>query len=301
MAGLIPIVFIFGIIVLVGFASAAQVRRGRALDRLLTTGMQGCGVVLDVSSWGTRTIMGARRFEQRFITLDIEVPGQAPYMVRGQQLIPTALLRRVLPGATLQVRVDPGNPSNIALPTPGQIFAPGYAGMPGPMLPAMAQAAFGQTAGGWGVPTRAGAGPVALAQFGPAAAGAARPFAPQRRSAAGRLVLGGIIAAVAAGVAMFIASTADDAAHSGAHSPKAPRPTATPAAPAPTAPAPAATTTTTANAQAVCAAAAECCRLVTPGNNACALYEKGNMSADACRTAYETRKRQAAARGKKCR
>ena len=108
-----------------------------AYNRLLQKGLQARGIMLSVSRVGirqpgavtlnTRAGLTTLRFERRNVLVDVEIPGQAPYEVQTATLIPSRLVADVIPGATLELRVDPKNPRNIAvvglgvgLPAPAQ-------------------------------------------------------------------------------------------------------------------------------------------------------------------------------------
>ena len=108
---------------LVVFMIAAK--GGRAnYSTLLTRGISGRGILLAVSSVpvGQSVGFGLVKYQQRQVTIDIEVPGKPPYEISGTTLVPLNLVRDVLPGATVEVRVDPKNPTNIAIVGPGVGF-----------------------------------------------------------------------------------------------------------------------------------------------------------------------------------
>ena len=93
-------------------------------DRLVASGLPARGILLKVSATATRAgSAGVRRFERRAVLLDVELPGQAPYEVSLSPLIPTNLSRDVLPGATVELRVDRSDRSKIAIVGPGVALA----------------------------------------------------------------------------------------------------------------------------------------------------------------------------------
>lgn len=93
-------------------------------DRLVATGIPAIGVLLQVSARPTMTTTaGLRRFQQRSITVDVEIPGHPPYVVSLGAWIPGNLVRDVLPGATVELRVDPKNRNKIMIVGPGVGFA----------------------------------------------------------------------------------------------------------------------------------------------------------------------------------
>ena len=102
---------IFVVLVLVVRASATNDRGG-----LLTRGVFAHGLVLRADSTATERTFGGQRFELRALTLDVEVPGEAPYVVSVTPMIPR--ICEVLPGSSLDLRVDRKNRQNIAIVGP---------------------------------------------------------------------------------------------------------------------------------------------------------------------------------------
>ncbi len=94
-------------------------------DRLSANGIPARGILLQVAqtSSGMSGRIG-RRFQSRRVRIDIEVPGRAPYEVRGLAWIPMNCVRDVLPGATVELRVDASNPQKFVIIGPGVGFAP---------------------------------------------------------------------------------------------------------------------------------------------------------------------------------
>lgn len=95
---------------------------GNRYDVLLARGIPARGILLAVASTGTKAGTQARRFEVRQVRIDVEIPGQAPYETNATPWIPINLVRDVLPGATVELRVDPKNPSNMVIIGPGTGF-----------------------------------------------------------------------------------------------------------------------------------------------------------------------------------
>jgi hypothetical protein len=81
-------------------------------------GIPARGLVLQSARIATGTTVNGRRFEQRAMTLDIEIPGQQPYICTGTFLVPRGLVEAI-PGASLDVSVDPTNAQNIVVVGPG--------------------------------------------------------------------------------------------------------------------------------------------------------------------------------------
>jgi hypothetical protein len=114
-------VFIAFIVVVVAAGSASPTR---AYDRLVASGVKGRGILLQVSPQPLRTVgTPRRRFQLRKVQIDVEVPGKAPYVIDATPYIPTNLVRDVLPGATVELRIDRSDRSKIAIIGPGVGFA----------------------------------------------------------------------------------------------------------------------------------------------------------------------------------
>jgi hypothetical protein len=91
--------------------------------RLFSSGVPARGILLSVSSQSFGSVgVGLFKFQQRQVEIDIEIPGQAPYEINVIALVPLNLVADVLPGATVEVRVDPRNQNNIAIVGPGVGF-----------------------------------------------------------------------------------------------------------------------------------------------------------------------------------
>jgi hypothetical protein len=112
------VVFVVMMIV-IRAASPAQ-----AYDRLVANGIPGRGILLRVSAQPLRTTgIPGRRFQLRTVEIDVEVAGKAPYVITATPYIPTNLVRDVLPGATVELRVHRSNRDQIAIIGPGVGFA----------------------------------------------------------------------------------------------------------------------------------------------------------------------------------
>ena len=100
-------------------------------SELLTNGLPGEGVVI---AHGTPA-RGAQWFNMD-IDMEIHLPGKAPYQVNNQYMVPNGA--NFGPGATLPVRVDPNDPSKIAIdwskagaaPARGEVRSAGGAAVP---------------------------------------------------------------------------------------------------------------------------------------------------------------------------
>lgn len=114
--------FCVGFIVIIGFLLFVVFSSANDYDRLLKSGLPGRGILLQVSPNSTR-VAGTRPSVRRDVLIDVEVAGQAPFELRTSLYIPQALDRDVLPGATLEIRVDPKNHKKIAIVGPGAFIA----------------------------------------------------------------------------------------------------------------------------------------------------------------------------------
>ena len=116
---LIVVVFI-----IIAIANVAKGGGTGSYAGLLNKGKPARGILLQVDSVGYSIEgMRAQRVERRAITVDVEIPGQTPYVVSTNAYVPKNLARDVLPGATVELRVDPRNKQNVAIVGPGAGFA----------------------------------------------------------------------------------------------------------------------------------------------------------------------------------
>jgi hypothetical protein len=95
---------------------------GSAMDfyTLLQRGIPARGILLRVGSQASaQGTAGQGFYEVRAVQIDVEVPGSAPYQCDCSLYVPANLRRLVLPGATVELRVDPSLRQNIVLFGPG--------------------------------------------------------------------------------------------------------------------------------------------------------------------------------------
>jgi hypothetical protein len=112
------------IILVVWIAIASAKGSVSTFDQLMNNGIPARGILLRVNSQPMNAgSSGMRRFVTRGVYIDIEIPGRAPYSVSASPIIPTNLDRDVVPGATVELRLDPKNPGRIAIVGPGAGFA----------------------------------------------------------------------------------------------------------------------------------------------------------------------------------
>jgi hypothetical protein len=94
-----------------------------AIDRLARSGVRARGLVLTSNQMSFGVTLGMRRFERRTMTLDVEIPGRAPFVVNGTFLVPRGIVEAI-PGSSLELAVHPKNTSQIAVLGPGGFTGP---------------------------------------------------------------------------------------------------------------------------------------------------------------------------------
>ena len=98
---------------------------GVTLWSLRSNGTPARGILMTVSSTGRRANYGGQRFEIRNARVDIEATGFAPFETTTDMLIPGNLVRDVLPGSTVELRVDLSDRSLVLVIGPDVGFAQG--------------------------------------------------------------------------------------------------------------------------------------------------------------------------------
>jgi hypothetical protein len=117
--------FVFILIFAVVISAAVSGNPASEFDRLSQGGLPARGILLQVAQ--TASGLGGpigRRFQRRSVRIDIEIPGRNPYELSSFAWIPMNCVRDVLPGATVELRVDPQNPQKFVIIGPGVGFAP---------------------------------------------------------------------------------------------------------------------------------------------------------------------------------
>jgi hypothetical protein len=113
---------VIGVLVIWGIFSLVKRAGFTTYDRLVKNGIPARGILLQVAPSGVRAGTRTRPFEQRQVFIDIEIPGQPPYAINASPIIPLNLVRDVLPGATVELRLDRRNPATMAIIGPGVGF-----------------------------------------------------------------------------------------------------------------------------------------------------------------------------------
>jgi hypothetical protein len=123
MGALFMLVFVMIILIPVIISSRAKTAPVRQYLSLESGGVRGRALVLASMqmSWGVT--LGMRRFTRRQMTLEIELPGQAPYDITDQFLVPRGIVEPI-PGSSLEVAVGGPSGSQVAILGPGGFTGP---------------------------------------------------------------------------------------------------------------------------------------------------------------------------------
>lgn len=101
--------------------AAAKTSGTAGYKRLAASGTPARGILLEVSPIAGQSVgIGLNKLQSRQVTIDIEVPGQPPYELSTTLLVPLNLVRDILPGATVELRV--GRRNQIVVVGPGVGF-----------------------------------------------------------------------------------------------------------------------------------------------------------------------------------
>jgi len=119
--GLVFIAIFALIVFFVVKAANAANKAMQAELNLVNTGIPAQGIFLQVAPTGTRQLINGYRYERRSVVLDVELPGQPPYQLGAMPLIPVSMIRSVLPGVSVQLRIDPKNSQSVAIVAPGNL------------------------------------------------------------------------------------------------------------------------------------------------------------------------------------
>lgn len=124
MGGLVVCFFMFMVFafILATGGTAGLAARGLAGSGLFSGGPMGLangtparGIMLWVSSTGRRWNSGGMRYEIRRARVDVEQLGMQPYVVDIDVYIPGNLVRDVLPGSTMELRVGSDRQSALVI------------------------------------------------------------------------------------------------------------------------------------------------------------------------------------------
>jgi hypothetical protein len=84
-------------------------------QQLLATGTPGTARVLSLQPGRSVMTIGVQRHIGLVLSLEVHLPGRAPYPVQAKKYVSEIYLASVQPGAWLDVRVNPSNPSELAI------------------------------------------------------------------------------------------------------------------------------------------------------------------------------------------
>ncbi len=123
MAGVLMMILVFGLVfgsVFIGIVSSFLASQRR--NRVLSTGVPARGLILEINKLGTNVTLGGMRYESRYMRVDVEMDGHAPYEIRCRGLIPKMMVRNALPGTFVALKVDPRSPKDVAVVGPGGVY-----------------------------------------------------------------------------------------------------------------------------------------------------------------------------------
>jgi hypothetical protein len=128
MACVVPL-FVITMIVVIIVVNAANSRKAMqrnafALNPVDAGGIPARALVLGCSQYSNGSVnVGTTRYERRNMVIDVEIAGRQPYVLTGEFLVPRGAVE-VIPGASLDVAVDPTDGSKISVVGPGGFGGP---------------------------------------------------------------------------------------------------------------------------------------------------------------------------------
>jgi hypothetical protein len=87
----------------------------RKEQQLLATGTPGKAHVLSFQPVGRVMTINTQRLIGLSLSLEVHLPGRAPYPVQAQKYVSELYLASIQPGAWLDVRVNPSNPNELGI------------------------------------------------------------------------------------------------------------------------------------------------------------------------------------------
>jgi hypothetical protein len=114
---------VIGLIIVV-----AKLVGGTGPTKLLQQGLVAKGILLRVDIPATRWAAegGRMAWQRRRLRIDVELPGHAPYEVDTLVQFPTNMSGSILPGATVELRVDPKKKDRVVISGPGVALGAGF-------------------------------------------------------------------------------------------------------------------------------------------------------------------------------
>jgi hypothetical protein len=89
--------------------------RARKEEQLLATGTPALARVLSVQQGNMTVTVGVQRRLSLVLSLEVHLPGRAPYTIQVDKLVSELHLALFQPNLWLEVRVNPSNPSELAV------------------------------------------------------------------------------------------------------------------------------------------------------------------------------------------
>jgi hypothetical protein len=121
---LIGVVILVAVIRAVSRAAAISLAAGiPGTGFVVPQGLRARGLVLNCNRTASGVTVNGRRFEQRSMMLDVEIPGRTPFVASGTFLVPRGIVDTV-PGTSLELSVDPSNMNQITVLGPGGFTGP---------------------------------------------------------------------------------------------------------------------------------------------------------------------------------
>src|SRR4051812_28320992 len=99
-------------LVIVGFVLKSSGVVGSGRKKILANGIAGQALIMGSSPTGT--VINEINYVVKF-QLRVDIPGRAPYDVEAKDTIPITSMGAVTPGTTVAVKVDPTDPSKVAI------------------------------------------------------------------------------------------------------------------------------------------------------------------------------------------
>ena len=75
---------------------------------------------------------GRQNWQRRRLRVDVELSGQPPYEIDDWVQFPTNMSKSILPGATVELRVDPKKRTRVVVSGPGALLGAGFFKPTGP-------------------------------------------------------------------------------------------------------------------------------------------------------------------------
>jgi hypothetical protein len=126
---IVSVIGLIGVFVLLAIVrgalrrAAANLAGGTVMDTFAAQGVRARGLVLTSNRVSSAVTVNGRRFERRSMTLDVEIPGRAPFVTSGSFLVPRGIVE-ALPGSSLELAIDPTDASQITVLGPGGFTGP---------------------------------------------------------------------------------------------------------------------------------------------------------------------------------